>query len=269
MLVLDAQNGWILQDVDKTVVWNTPKLKSISILLLKDTDSNPPTLYYRYLVNPGKKPVKNEPPLSYISFLNGTLACFILSADPNEPEFAFIIPRASSIQYLKLMPDGRLIVREWNLQKWTRVVNILMSPRGKCGQPMACGKNSMCSVSQQCDCVGSQYFRPKNYLQNNLGCYSLTPLLCNDTKAQRLISENNVQHLIFKSHMESVDMLTCKQACLRKCPCKAAVFRHGSDSSNGSCYLPMELYTLVKVDQIELNQKDETFIKIQMTPAFH
>ncbi|PWA82427.1 bulb-type lectin domain-containing protein [Artemisia annua] len=36
MLVLDAQNGWILQDVDKTVVWNTPKLKSISILLLKD-----------------------------------------------------------------------------------------------------------------------------------------------------------------------------------------------------------------------------------------
>ncbi|PWA84624.1 Apple-like protein [Artemisia annua] len=233
-------------------------------------DSTPPTLYYRYLVKPGKKPVNSQLAVSYIRLLNGSVACFIVSAEPNEPDIVFSIPRALSVQYLKLMPDGHLIVREWNLQEWTQVADIFKSPRGNCGQPLACGENSVCSVSnQQCDCVGSQFFRPKNFLQKHLGCYPLAPLQCNDTNTQRLLLENNVQHRIFKTHMESVDMLTCYRACSRECSCKAAVFRRDSDSSNGSCYLPTKVDTLVKLDPSKLTHKDKTFIKIQMPESSH
>ncbi|GJW69627.1 hypothetical protein Tco_0126544 [Tanacetum coccineum] len=75
----------------------------------------------------------NQLAVSYIRLLNGSLACFILSAESNESDIAFSIPRALSVQYPKLMSDGRLVVTEWNLQEWTHVADIIKSPRGKCG----------------------------------------------------------------------------------------------------------------------------------------
>ncbi|PHT76778.1 hypothetical protein T459_20300 [Capsicum annuum] len=65
-------------------------------------------------------------------------------------------------------------------------------------------------------------------------------------------------------------MNTCKNACLRNCSCKSALFLSVLNSSTGDCYLPSEIFSL------ENNGKDRTqyyfqaFIKVQeLEPATH
>ncbi|KAI3692593.1 hypothetical protein L6452_32412 [Arctium lappa] len=46
--------------------------------------------------------------------------------------------------------------------------------------------------------------------------------------------------------MVIVNKEACKQACLNKCACKAALFQYHSNSSSGDCYLPTDLFTPAK-----------------------
>ncbi|KAI3696116.1 hypothetical protein L1987_79125 [Smallanthus sonchifolius] len=131
--------------------------------------SNPPQVYYDNLryrnnTNTGRR---------YIRFLNGSLSLFTLSDEPSDPFELFPIPITSSAQYLKLMPDGHLQVFEWQ-GSWLVVADLFNGYLGECNYPMACGRNGLCSGTQQCSCPVSSspridYFRAVNDRQPNLG----------------------------------------------------------------------------------------------------
>ncbi|MFS8000995.1 putative S-locus glycoprotein [Helianthus anomalus] len=104
----------------------------------------------------------------HIRFMNGSLSFFMHSSEPSVPVGGIDIPEASSAQYMIVMPDGHLQVFEWHLEEWN-VINDLMIEQ--CSYPLACGRNAICSTSQQCSCPG-----PVNDRQLNRGCSEITPL---------------------------------------------------------------------------------------------
>ncbi|KAJ0713741.1 putative protein kinase RLK-Pelle-SD-2b family [Helianthus annuus] len=149
-------------------------------------ESDPPQLYFS--IDVSNKTVEGR---SYVRFWNGSL---FHSSKPSDPVDAFDMPRASSIQYMKLMPDGQLNVFEWQFQiKEWMTVRRLTANVGECYYPLACGRNSICSTNQQCSCPGSiEYFRPVNDRKPNLGCSEVTPLTCNSTQDHEFITLENV-----------------------------------------------------------------------------
>ncbi|KAI3696113.1 hypothetical protein L1987_79122 [Smallanthus sonchifolius] len=197
--------------------------------------SNPPQVYYSNLMYRNKANTGRR----YIRFLNGSLSLFTLSVEPSDPFDLIRIPKASSAQYMKLVPDGHLKVFEWQ------------------------GRDGLCSGNQQCSCPRIDYFRAVNDRQPNLGCSAVTPLTCNATQDQTFIALENVMYFSINADMERVDIETCKQACANNCSCKAALFQYGSDSSDGSCFLPFELFTIMNVDPDVVHRNSSAFIKVQ------
>ncbi|KAI3734286.1 hypothetical protein L6452_13751 [Arctium lappa] len=247
--------------------WTTQKgMYSLQVTnqgLFASIESNPPQIYDSGLVtraNPNKE-------RSYVRFLNGSLSYFIVSTEPSDPDMWIPIPQASSVQYMKLMSDGHLKVFEWQ-DRWIVLADLLAGPLGECGYPLACGRNALCSGNQQCSCPVStsprkEYFRPMNDLQPNLGCSEITPLSCNSTQDQDFIALTNVEYVTFAADIETVNIEACKQACMKNCSCKAAIFHYGSNSSSGDCYLPSELFTVTSVDPDVIHYNTSTFLKVQ------
>ncbi|GJU86262.1 G-type lectin S-receptor-like serine/threonine-protein kinase SD2-5 [Tanacetum coccineum] len=240
----------------------------ISLQVIENTglfgyiESNPPQLYYSNLVPDSNTSIDK----GYVRFLNGSLSLFIHSSEPNDPDDVMSIPQASSAQYTKLMPDGHLKVFEWQAG-WIEVADLLNRDIGECGYPLACGRNGVCSNNQQCSCPVSSspridYFRPVNDRQPNLGCSEITPLTCNANEDHVFIPLENVRYFAFVTDMNT-DMETCKQACLSNCSCKAALFQYGSNSSDGSCYLPSDLFTMMNADPNLVHFNASAFIKVQ------
>ncbi|KAJ0674659.1 putative protein kinase RLK-Pelle-SD-2b family [Helianthus annuus] len=225
--------------------------------------SNPPQAYFSKTVsgndtNTGRR---------YVRFLNGSLSLFIFSVEPSDPDEVITVPPASSAQYMKLMPNGHLLVFEGE-PPFSVVADLLNGFLGECNYPMACGRNGLCSGNQQCSCpvLSSpriDYFRAVNDRQPELGCSEITPLTCNATQDQVFIALENVMHFNIIADMERVDIETCKQACVNNCSCKAALFQYGSDSSSGDCYLPFELFTMMNVDPDVVHRNASAFIKVQ------
>ncbi|KAK9059931.1 hypothetical protein SSX86_020635 [Deinandra increscens subsp. villosa] len=229
--------------------------------------SNPPQAYFAVNVavndtNKGRR---------YVRFLNGSLSFFIHSVKPIDLHEKIVIPKALSSQYIKLMPDGHLKVFELQ-SSWSVKVDLFTDyleaekRLGKCNYPMACGRYGVCSGNQQCSCPVTSspridYFRPKNDEQPNLGCSEITSLTCNATQDQDFIKLENVKYSSLFGDMESVDMETCKQACVKSCSCKAALFKYDSDPSTGVCFLPSELFTIMNADPNVTNAS--AFIKVQ------
>nr|XP_043619548.1 G-type lectin S-receptor-like serine/threonine-protein kinase SD2-5 [Erigeron canadensis] len=230
---------------------------------------NPPQpyfLYYTFLEqrsNEGKR---------YVSFLNGSLSLFTHSAKPSEPDLVISIPPASSAQYMKLMPDGHLKVFEWQSHDWKPVSDdLLTTPLGECGYPLACGRNTLCSNKQQCSCPASsspgiEYFRAVHDREPNLGCSLVTPLTCNATQHHDFIPVENVSYFTFAANLTNVNATECKQACLKNCSCKAAIFRNIS----ADCYLPSDLFTMATITDSYPPFHDyniTVFIKVQNASA--
>ncbi|KAI3816387.1 hypothetical protein L1987_16081 [Smallanthus sonchifolius] len=227
--------------------------------------SNPPQTYYRYSF------YLND--TRYAQFSNGSLSVFFLS-DPSYPFTVFEFPKASSVQCIKFMPDGHLKVFEWK-RGWEVVADIFSDGAGsanfeECDYPMACGRNGICSGTQQCTCPVSSspridYFRAKDDRQPNFGCSEITPLTCNANaiQDQTFIVLENVTYFNDIPDIESVDMETCKQACVINCSCKAALFQYGSNSSDGNCFLLFELFTMMNVDPNIVHFNSSVFIKVQ------
>ncbi|KAM0047184.1 putative protein kinase RLK-Pelle-SD-2b family [Helianthus debilis subsp. tardiflorus] len=190
--------------------------------------------------------------------MNGSLSFFIHSYDPSFPVGGIDIPEASSAQYMTVMPDGHFQVFEWHLEEWKVLKDLMIE---QCSYPLACGRNAICLTSQQCSCPGTEYFRPLNDRQLNLGCSEITPLTCNSAQDQHFITLQNVTYFTLNSDMVGVNMETCKQACLKNCSCKAAFFTYYSNVSDGECVLRSELFTMKTVDPVSFNAS--VFIKVQ------
>ncbi|KAI3730406.1 hypothetical protein L1987_61576 [Smallanthus sonchifolius] len=230
-------------------------------------ESNPPQAYFGILDYPnGNGTHKGR---RYIRFLDGSLSLFFLSSEPSDPDGVINIPKASSAQYMKLMPDGHLQVFEWKPESlvWTVVSDLTGSDVGECGvYPLVCGRNSICLTTKQCICPGIEYFRPVNDRQPGLGCSEITPLTCNSTHHHFLTLEG-VSYFNSVDTMEGVNMETCKQACLNNCSCKAAFFQYELNASSGTCFLPSEIFTMKTVDSQFVNVV--AFIKVQNVTSRH
>ncbi|KAJ0713772.1 putative bulb-type lectin domain, PAN/Apple domain, bulb-type lectin domain superfamily [Helianthus annuus] len=172
--------------------------------LLAYVESNPPQVYYSRLVVYGKDTNKGR---RYIRFLNGSLSFFIDSYKQSDPVGVIGIPEASSAQYMKLMPD-----------------DVTSDAIKECDYPLRCGRNAICSTSQQCSCPRPEYFKPVNDREPNQGCSEITPLTCNSKKDQHFVTLENVKYFTSIVDMEGVNVETCKQACLNNCSCKAVFF---------------------------------------------
>ncbi|KAI3778596.1 hypothetical protein L2E82_07976 [Cichorium intybus] len=212
-------------------------------------ESNPPQVYYPSF---GIDINFNNFLGRYVRFFNGSLFFFRDTSD------------YYPLQYVKLMPDGHLKAFNWNSsQGLTVVTDLLTGGLGECFYPLACGRNAICSGNEICSCPGTDHFRAVNDREPKMGCSQVTPLTCNATKDQDFIELNNIKYFTYTADMEGVDMETCKQACLEKCSCKAALFEYGSNNTYGDCYLPSELFTMTSVDAGVLPYNASAFIKVQ------
>ncbi|KAK9059923.1 hypothetical protein SSX86_020627 [Deinandra increscens subsp. villosa] len=231
-------------------------------ILIDDVYVNSDDVYDKYIDTTRRR---------YVRFLNGNLSLFIHSVEPSDPLGVITIPKASSAQYMKLMPDGHLRVFQWKAG-WSEVADLLTGDYFKeCNYPMTCGRYGICLGNQQCSCLVStssniNYFRETKGHQPNLGCSEITTLTCNATQDQLLIELGNIGYFTFIRDMKNVDLATCKQACLNNCSCKAALFQYGgSDSSSGYCSLPSEVFTMmiVEPDLYYYNNISAAFLKVQ------
>ncbi|KAI7754642.1 hypothetical protein M8C21_021510 [Ambrosia artemisiifolia] len=223
--------------------------------------SNPPQAYYSYAVsgndtNKGKR---------YVTFLNGSLSLFTLTAEPSNPDGVITIPQASTTQYIKLMPDGHLKLFEWQAGSWLVVADPFNSYLEGCKNPLACGRNALCLGNQRdqpCKCLPGDFIAV-DYQKPHLGCTEITPLKCNATQDQTWYPIQNVAYFNIIADMENVDIETCKQACVNNCSCKAAIFRYGLDASYGDCYLPYELFTMMTFPYV-IHRNASAFIKVRI-----
>ncbi|KAL9457084.1 hypothetical protein AB3S75_006175 [Citrus x aurantiifolia] len=247
-----------------TTNWMDGGLFSLSVtkegLFASIGSNNTPVPYYEYRV--GGTKTRKQP--SYVRYLNGSLALFINLSEPSEPEGALSVPPASSSpgQYMRLGPDGHLRVYEWQASKgWTQVADLLTGYFGECGYPMVCGKYGICSGGQ-CSCPPT-YFKPIKDRQPALGCSPITPLSCEASQNHSFVELNDITYFTFSSDLTNTDSETCKQACLKNCSCKAALFRYGWNPSAGECSLLSEIFSMIDNDQEKTHYNSTAYIKVQ------
>uniref|UniRef100_A0A251SPS2 non-specific serine/threonine protein kinase n=1 Tax=Helianthus annuus TaxID=4232 RepID=A0A251SPS2_HELAN len=227
-------------------------------------ESNPPQPYYissghlnGNYTNKGKR---------YARFLPGNLSLFIHSSEPNKPDDVISIRYTeSSAQYMKLMPNGRLQVFEWQpiYVKWEVVIDLIVQVLDV-------------ASDQECSCPTAKYFRPVDNRQPSQGCYEITPLSCSSTQDQHFVTLEKVKYFTFitlnevklftPAIFEGVSMERYKQECLKNCTCKAAFFHYDYGTPTGICYLTSEIFTMQAVDYY---YNGSAFIKVQNVRSHH
>ncbi|CAM8989107.1 unnamed protein product [Rhodiola kirilowii] len=229
-------------------------------------EADPPQTYYSRTVTGNKS--NNEP--SYIKFVNGSLSMYIHVAEPSDPDHKQESHVASSVQYMKLEADGHLRVYEWGKGTnggWGSVADLLTGYLDDCSYPMGCGAYGICS-NGQCACPaatnnGSIFFYPIYDRQPALGCRETLTLSCGASQYHEFVEVTNATYFTFISDIGNTDMETCKEACLKNCSCKAAMFRYGSNSSDGECYLPSNIFSLMNNDKVIILYNSTAFLKVQ------
>nr|XP_043625692.1 G-type lectin S-receptor-like serine/threonine-protein kinase SD2-5 [Erigeron canadensis] len=247
--------------------------------LVASLGSNPPQVYYKTQELKVSRNNTISKERKYVRFLRGSLSLFFSTTEPDDPDRSIYLPVATSTQYMKFMPDGRLKVFEWRSGSWSEVADLFTDKRyGECTYPFSCGRNAICTNKQQCSCPVSSphmidYFRPVNDRQPNLGCSEITPLTCNATQKDHVFiplqnvsfysyspRETKARYSYSPPDMKDVSLEICKQACLNNCSCKAAFFQYDSNASSGDCFLPSEIFTMKTIDPYF---HATSFIKVQ------
>ncbi|KAL0406474.1 UNVERIFIED_CONTAM: G-type lectin S-receptor-like serine/threonine-protein kinase SD2-5, partial [Sesamum latifolium] len=221
--------------------WSEGGVLSVSMTsqgLVGSVRADPPQVYYDgFYVSP-----KTNKEASYVKYQNGSLQLYVNSVEPNPPDLIKDIPPAASAQYMKLGPDGHLRVFEWGTQ-WTEVADLFTGYPGVCNYPLVCGEYGICS-NGQCSCPRSN-FRQINDRQPDLGCSESTDM----------------------TDITNTDMKSCKEACFKNCSCKAAIFRYGPNSSNGDCYLPSQIFSLMNHDKDLTHYNASVSLKVEIAPV--
>lgn len=237
--------------------------------------SDPPQVYYRNEFIGVKQ--SREP--SYVKLMNGSLSFYILSAEPSIPDSSIWLPQPISVQYsfpyqgisaqyLKLDPDGHFRLYDWD-RGWKVVTEAFSSVLGVCSYPTFCGSYGICT-NGQCSCPTASdsnvsYFRQTDARRPNVGCSEVTPVTCHNVQYHRFLDLQDITYFNYDAEsLEGIDAETCKAACLRNCTCKAALFRYGSNASNGYCYLPSTLFSLINSPREVTHYNSSAFIKVQI-----
>lgn len=181
----------------------------------------------------------------------------------------------TSAQYLKLGSDGHFNHYEWyqhgNTGEWLVDADLLTSEYlDNCSYPLVCGDYGICSNNGQCSCPndGIVYFRQIDYKKPDLGCFLITPLSCEESQYQSFIERKDVYYFTFNygyfsPDLVGVDSVKCKEACANNCSCKAAIFQYQESASNGSCYLPSQVFSFMINDVDTTGSNFTTYFKVQ------
>ena len=155
-----------------------------------------------------------------------------------------IIP-VSSPQFIRFDSNGYLRIYGWVESNWKQVFELLnISP---CDYPFVCGNYGICS-NGQCSCPGADdstnFFRQVDVRQSNLGCAPISPLACNSSQSQSFLEIRDLYYFAFSIDINNTDKKTWKQACLKNCSCKLALFGYGSNASSGDCVLLSDVFSI-------------------------
>ncbi|XP_039161062.1 G-type lectin S-receptor-like serine/threonine-protein kinase SD2-5 [Eucalyptus grandis] len=235
--------------------------------LTAQLETRPPQIYYQYLIDNQNASIESP----YVQFVNGSLAFF---SNYIRNVSLLSIPQISSLQYIKLGSDGHLRVYYYKDKRrymtrpspahWVAAAD-LMDYLADCG-PRVCGLYGICS-NGQCSCPtsigGTSYFKPVNYKHPNIGCFENIPLSCGDSQNQSLLELIDVMSFVFNSDLENIDATSCKEACRKNCSCKAAIFKYYSNLTNGSCYLPTQVFSLMNISETTTSYYSTTYLKVQ------
>ncbi|KAK1286537.1 G-type lectin S-receptor-like serine/threonine-protein kinase [Acorus calamus] len=212
---------------------------------------------------------RTRPRPKYAKFTNGSLEIYVES---NKPAASIALPKASSAQYLKLDSDGHLRAYEWSTKGWAVVADVF--GLNACLYPKACGEYGICADDGQCSCpIGTSgcysFFRPVNYRRPSLGCSTATPISCRLSGYHRMIAIEDVSYFGYSDAgavaLKGVDKERCKQACLKSCACRAALFQYGSDPMKGYCYLPSKVYSMIDIRSEVSHYNSTAFLKVQVS----
>lgn len=249
--------------------WTEGGLFSVSMtsqgIVASIRTSDPPQVYYDNLINTRKQ---NQEP-SYAKFQNGSLQLYINNVEPSQPDTSIRVPQATSAQFMKLGSDGHLRVFEWGT-RWGEVADVFTGFLGLCNYPMVCGVYGVCS-NGQCSCPRSGfnevYYWPRDNRRPDLGCFEVNALDCDASNNHSFLDLEDVTYFEFVADIRDTNMDTCKEACLRNCSCRAAIFRYGRNSSAGDCYLPTHIYSLMNNPKELTNYNSSISLKVQIAPA--
>ncbi|XP_039161288.1 G-type lectin S-receptor-like serine/threonine-protein kinase SD2-5 [Eucalyptus grandis] len=225
--------------------------------LSAQVETNPPQIYFNYKLDTRDTSIK----ISYVEFVNGSLSWF--SNSTSNGGFLFSIPYASSTQHMTLGSDGHLKVYE---SLGLEVADLFKGYVDDCAYPTVCGHYGICS-NGQCSCPasngGTSYFQPVDARQPQLGCFENGPLSCGASQQQSLMEQENIAYFSFTPNLEHIDASSCKEACAKNCSCKAAIFQYESNRTNGSCYLPTQVFSLMNIDEATNLINSTAFLKVQ------
>ncbi|CAL4978473.1 unnamed protein product [Urochloa decumbens] len=235
-------------------------------------ESSPPQLYYQKTVP------KSGSRKTYMTLTNDSLAIFASSSSTNvsalETDSA-INMTAGGMRYIRLESDGHLKLYQYKgIDGWAMVQDILKGQVDDCAYPNVCGEYGICN-NGQCTCPipvdsSATYFKQIDDRRINLGCTPVTPISCASMQDHQLLALSNVSYFNYVDSRAALPKMTdeesCKKACLRNCSCKAAFFQYGgNDTSQGSCYLPTQVFSL-QVNQWEVTHySSSAYLKVQIT----
>ncbi|KAK8960666.1 G-type lectin S-receptor-like serine/threonine-protein kinase SD2-5 [Platanthera guangdongensis] len=235
-------------------------------------ESNPPQIYYaKPNASSSAKPQNRS---AYATFQNGSLDIFMSSTHPNLPDYSISLPTSPSTQYIRLDSNGHLGLYAWN-EGWSFAQQVFDEFPDDCAYPTVCGHYGICS-NGQCSCPqlkngNSDYFRPVDPLKINSGCNPVASISCRSNESIELLAVDEVAYFNYidqsSSVMRTTDENSCKEACLRNCSCKAALFRYNDDLTTGSCYLPSEIFSLMINNPQNSHYNSSAFLKVQTVSA--
>ncbi|XP_031120253.1 G-type lectin S-receptor-like serine/threonine-protein kinase SD2-5 [Ipomoea triloba] len=154
------------------------------------------------------------------------------------------------LPYVVLEPNGHLTMYQPSLSHKFNISfgiqgDFLEDRRlGECSYPTSCGDLGICS-NGQCSCPGGNagYFVYSNDSLPTKGCKQVKPLSCEDVKQHTFLELSNVTYFNFVPQQYNVNKESCKEACLRSCSCKAAIFHYWNNMSFGNCSLESQIYS--------------------------
>jgi hypothetical protein len=233
--------------------------------------SNPPQCYWNFTFPDYMK-------ISYVKFMNESLDFIEVDNPFNTPSFglSLITSTFDSNRYMRIGPDGHLRVYGRN---WNEVDDFFTRYIKSCGYPTVCGNYGICtSTNNQCSCPepknGTSYFQQIKERHPDLGCSLVTPLSCEASQNHLLLELENITYFPFGigrpyiiPDLRHTNLESCKQACLKDCSCKAAIYNYSSNSV-GDCYLQSQIFSLMSIDE-ESDTQFKLYIKVQKVQKVH
>ena len=277
LMLFDSNNETVWQSFDHPTDSLLPEQRLVSgqklVASVSEKDWSQGLISFDVTSNAVAARVGSNPPLEYFLWRVDYLDAIIFKNDglflsSGEPIWEFPSPPVSFTAYMKLEPTGQLRFYEWVKYGW-RVSRSPLFGDFDCLYPLRCGKYGICS-NRQCSCpilTGEEniHFRIIDQKEPDLGCSVVTPLLCEASHDQSFVELKDTSYFPALYYSEdAMDVESCKQACLKNCSCKAAMFTKIWRITK--CSFLSEIFSLTDMAANKELIDSTLFLKVQNLP---